>query len=489
MKSESSYKEIAKSTGIFGSSQLINVFLGIIRSKLTAVFLGPIGVGIYGTLQSIIDFNRSISGLGLDSGAVRELATSPKEEVGEKVYIIKTWYLLTAIIGALICLLFSKELSLWAFDSEAYVWHTIALSVVIFFIALNAGITAILQGLRRIPFLAMASSISSIVSLLVLVPVYYFLGMDGIIPMFILSAIITFITTLFFYQKLKISTIKTPTKDVFKKGTKMLELGIFIVIGGIISTGSLLAVRAYIIRVDGLETVGLFHIAWMITILFWVIVLRSANTDFYPKLCSIVEDKDSAKRFVNEQTHFILLIVSPCIIGLIVFAKYVIQILYTSEFMLATSTLQWHLMGAFFKIATTPMASIMLAKNRGGIHLICEIIFWATYLLLGYLLYPSFNIEALGIAYLVAYLVYIPTVLIAGYNLNKASWDCFALKIFVVNTILFVMVYLSSKFISEYYLITGISLLIISILFSWYQLNKIISLDQLISWVKKKFSR
>lgn len=493
MNSESSYKQIAKSTGIFGSSQLVNVLLGIVRSKLTAVFLGAAGVGVLGLLQSVIDFSRSFSGLGLDSGAVKELAVREyenKRRKGRALYVVNIWYLGSAILGALFCVIFAKPLSYWAFDNYDYAWYIVFLSAVVFFVSLNAGVTAILQGLRKITYMALASTISSVISLLVMIPIYYYWGVKGILPTLILSAGITYSVSLFFYKRLDIKLVTISFRDVLKRGGRMIELGIFIVIAGILSTASLLLVRAYINRDGGLEDVGLFQVAWVITTLFWGIVLRSVNADYFPKLCSLVRhNKDTSKRFMNEQTHFILLIISPVIIGLIVFSQYVIYILYTSDFIEATKTLQWHFIGAFFKIVSTPIASVMLAKNRGGVHLICEIVFWGVYLISCYLLYPIFKIEATGLAYMIAYLVYIPTVVIAAYQLSRIRWNMLVAAPIVINAICMIVYFLSGYYLEDYQMLVGILLLMTSGLYSVYHLREIIRGWNIMAKIKNKIRR
>ncbi|MGA2331881.1 MAG: hypothetical protein ABSG75_08985 [Syntrophales bacterium] len=50
---QNSYRQIFKSTTLIGRSQVINVYLGIIRTKILAVLLGPSGVGIIGIYTSI----------------------------------------------------------------------------------------------------------------------------------------------------------------------------------------------------------------------------------------------------------------------------------------------------------------------------------------------------------------------------------------------------------------------------------------------------
>lgn len=41
-----SYSHILKYTSLFGGVQMLNILIGLIRNKLVAVLLGPLGMGI-----------------------------------------------------------------------------------------------------------------------------------------------------------------------------------------------------------------------------------------------------------------------------------------------------------------------------------------------------------------------------------------------------------------------------------------------------------
>lgn len=47
-KEQKDYGQIAKSTGIFGGSQLVIILSGILRTKVLALLLGATGVGLAG---------------------------------------------------------------------------------------------------------------------------------------------------------------------------------------------------------------------------------------------------------------------------------------------------------------------------------------------------------------------------------------------------------------------------------------------------------
>lgn len=487
--SQSSYKQIVKSTGIYGSSQLINIVLGVVRSKLTAIFLGTTGIGIIGLLQSVIDLSRASTSMGLEASATQKIATTSltnATEAQKTLYTVNVWYLFTALLGAAVCIIFAKPLSIWAFENDEFTLHIVGLSIAVLLITLTAGIVSSLQGLRKISFMALSSSIGSFLSLFVMIPIYYYWGIEGIVPTYILTNLVMFLVGTYFYRKIEIRPVRVPLKEVVHRGKGMLVLGLFLVLSGILSTVSLLLVRTHINKEDGLDAVGLFQAAWIITALMWGIVIRSTNAEFFPKLCAIIDNKEESKRFVNEQTYIVLLIISPIIICLVTFSEYVLQILYTKDFITAAGTLRWHIVGAFFKIAATPIATIMLAKHKGRVHLFCETIFWGTYLLVFYMLFPLMHLQATGAAYLVGYLIYIPTVLAASYRVSGIVWNSSIVFMIVVNIFFIALIYVVIHFHYAHSLYLGSGILLLSLLYSLWKLRAVMKLEIVLRWFKNK---
>ena len=70
----SSYRQIAKSTTLIGGTQVINIFIGIIRTKVLAMLLGPSGVGVVSMYQSAVGLVGTLTGFGIGSAGVRQIA-------------------------------------------------------------------------------------------------------------------------------------------------------------------------------------------------------------------------------------------------------------------------------------------------------------------------------------------------------------------------------------------------------------------------------
>ena len=74
----------------------------------------------------------------------------------------------------------SSWLSEIAFGNSDYTVSFILISIAIFFNQLTVGNLAILQGLRKLNNLAKATLWASFCSLIVIIPLYYYFGVNGI---------------------------------------------------------------------------------------------------------------------------------------------------------------------------------------------------------------------------------------------------------------------------------------------------------------------
>lgn len=108
MSQDKSYKDSLKATSLFGGVQLYNILIGIIRSKFTALLLGPYGMGITGLYTSATGLINAISGLGIGSSAVKNIAeanaSGDQERIVKVISVFRKLVWITGLLGAVFCL-------------------------------------------------------------------------------------------------------------------------------------------------------------------------------------------------------------------------------------------------------------------------------------------------------------------------------------------------------------------------------------------------
>ena len=110
---------------------MYQILIGIIKSKFIAVLLGPAGMGIQGLYQSTLDVIKSLTALGLEQSAVRDISEAngckDAHRIGRTVATVRRLVWMTGTLGLVATLILSPLLSQWTFGNGDYTFiNTIA---------------------------------------------------------------------------------------------------------------------------------------------------------------------------------------------------------------------------------------------------------------------------------------------------------------------------------------------------------------------------
>ncbi len=75
----STYIRNIKSAGLFGGVQIINIIIGLIKTKFVAILLGTNGFGMFSIFNSIVRMSGDITGLGIQTSGVKKISNSYEE--------------------------------------------------------------------------------------------------------------------------------------------------------------------------------------------------------------------------------------------------------------------------------------------------------------------------------------------------------------------------------------------------------------------------
>ncbi len=153
-----SYGQILKSSALIGGSSVINIAIGIVRTKAMAVLLGPAGFGLMGLYGSITDLAQSIASMGVNSSGVRQIAeavgSGETERIARTAAVLRRTSVVLGLLGGGLLILFSDQASALTFGDTRYSSAVALLSLSVFFRCVSAGQGALIQGMRRIADLA-----------------------------------------------------------------------------------------------------------------------------------------------------------------------------------------------------------------------------------------------------------------------------------------------------------------------------------------------
>ncbi|MGZ5385677.1 MAG: oligosaccharide flippase family protein, partial [Acidimicrobiia bacterium] len=180
------YGQILRSTALIGGSSVLNVAIGIVRTKAMAMFLGPAGFGLMGLYGSIADVVASIAGMGVNSSGVRQIAeavgSGETERIARTVAVLRRTSVLLGILGAVFLVVFCRQASTLTFGSDEHAAAVALLSLAVFFRLVSDARGALIQGMRRIPDLARMGVLGALFGTIISIPVVYFLHEKGVVP-------------------------------------------------------------------------------------------------------------------------------------------------------------------------------------------------------------------------------------------------------------------------------------------------------------------
>jgi O-antigen/teichoic acid export membrane protein len=483
------YRTAFKATAIFGGVQVITILISILKSKMVATWLGTSGLGIMSLFAAATGLIFSITNLGLQSSAVRDIADAQGRDdiklVSKIVKAIYRWVYVTGFAGALITIILSPWLSKWLFKNSEYTLSFIFLSAVVFLTGIYNAHYATLQGTRNLKLLAKANVFGGLAGFTCSIPIFYFFRESGIIAAMILTALSTAGVSILFARRVKLVDVKQTYKESYYLGLNTAKLGIAMAVSAITVLLVEFIVKAYIARLGGINDVGLYQAGWALNASYLGMVFGAMGKDYFPRLSQNAEDNILINERVNQQSEIAILILAPLVLGMIVFMPLIIRILYSTEFLGIVEMATWLMIGSLVKAGSWGISFVFLAKSDVKLFLFNELgincIILPAYLF-GYYL---FGLAGIGYAFTFNYLVYFLWVGIVAYKKYRIKYSINFWKTFLL-LILTVLIFPFAKLFWNASSITGIVLLTIIGCFSLYELNKKLNLIELLRRNQKK---
>ncbi len=376
-QNRNSYGNILKATALFGGVRVFQILINVIRAKLVAMLIGPAGMGINNLLKSTLDTVNHVTGCGLQTSAVRDVAKSHeagnKERVDVVISTLRIIVWITGLIGVLIVFFGSCYLSYFAFGHYDYSIEFKYLSIVMLATQLNTGQIALLQGTFHYKEIAKCTLIGNFLSLLLTIPLYYYLREDGIVPALIIASLITLFFSWWSSRKVEYHFICLPFKTLCKEGKGMLTLGLVLALGGLIGNLSAYLMNVFLAHVGNIQTVGLYAAATTIANSYIFMVMSAMSSDYVPRIAALSDDRQGQVEAINKQLVLVMLILTPLVIAFIAFAKEIVYILYSSEFYDVIPMLQLFMVGMLLQAITWCLSYAIVARGDSKLFLVTEV--------------------------------------------------------------------------------------------------------------------
>lgn len=403
-----SYGEILKSSAVVGGATLVNVAVGVIRTKAMAVLLGPAGYGLMGTYLVIVELVRTVAQFGVNASGVRQIAEAvgfaDLDRTSRTATVLRGTALVSAVLGTLTLAMLAPVVSEVTFGSALHAQDVGFLSAAVFFGVIAGGQVALVQGMRRIGDLSKINVFGAVFGTLASIVLVYFLRERGIVLSLVAVAVFSVITGWWYRRKIELPQASLSFAQATAEAASLLRLGLAFMASGLLMMGTSYVVRIIVLRHSGLEAAGLYHAAWTLGGLYVGFVLQAMGTDFYPRLVAAIGDHDRANQLVNEQAKVSLLLAGPGVIATLALAPAVIAIFYSTKFYAGVDILRWTCLGMAMRVITWPIGYVVVAKNRQLLFSGTEFAWAVVNLSLTWICVVHFGVVGAGIAFFGSYL-------------------------------------------------------------------------------------
>ncbi len=406
-RSTSGYREILKSSAVIGGSSIMVLAIGILRTKLFAMLLGPAGFGLMAALTSLHDLARSVAELGISRSGVRQIAEAAGADDGDRVArvaaVLRRVTFVLGLAGAVVLALMAAPVARVSFGVEGHAGDVQLLAIATFCGVVAGGYGALLQGLRRIGDLAKVGILSAVIGLLFGVPIVWVYGEDGVVLSVIATAATSAVSSWWYGRRLGMVVPCLTTREMGAEVGQLLRLGAAFLISGLLMMAAAYCVRIIVLRFDGIDSAGLYHAGWTLGGMYVGFILQAMGTDFYPRLVAAAQDSAECNRRVNEQAQVSVLLAGPGVIATLVFAPTIMVWFYSSSFVAASEFLRWVCVGMALRVVTWPMGFIIVAKNRQRCFILVEVAWTVFNVAASWLLVEHFGLNGAGLAFFASY--------------------------------------------------------------------------------------
>lgn len=462
MKEYNSYRQILRSSFIIGGASIINILIGLIRTKIVAMVLGPAGIGLIGLVQSLMATAATVSAMGLGTVGTRQISEAAgrndQQAVSDARRALFWGTLLLATLGGLV---------FWACRHilADQILNDPTLSGIIGWLGFGVSLTvvsgtqgALLRGLQRTGDIARVSVYAALLSSILGVSALLLWGEQGLLVFFISAPFASFVIGQWYISKLPpIESNPTSVRVMTEHWKTLARLGTAFMVTGITVSMGHLIVRTLIQRQLGTDALGNFQASWMIAMTYIGFVLGAMGTDFYPRLTSVIYDNAAVNRMVNEQSEVALLLAGPVLLGMLGLAPWVIELLYSSAFGDAVAILRWQVMGDILKILSWPLGIVILASGDSRTYVITESIAILTFVGLTWIGLPLIGVEAAGVAFLGMYLLYLPFIYWLVWRRTGFVWQRPVLIQFIFLVIFAIFVFIGASWSKWLGVVIGLS--------------------------------
>lgn len=398
-----------------GSGSAVSLLLNIISVKIMAVVVGPSGLGLLSLLRQIQQTALSVATTGGQTALVQGASSRKAEARCDYLRTVLLIFLLGGLIAACSLVLFAPVIAeeVIGKNDTKTVWLVRWLALPVLLSVFSGYIGGVLNVYRAIGRLALLQVAAALGMVVFVYPVAlaarsgFELAFIGLLTVSV--AINAGLGIVFLWQgDWLVPILRCLMNSVPSDAVRhFFSIAGTMVITGLVGTGTMLSIRALIVREQGLAGAGIFDAAWTVSMTYVTLVLSSFSTYYMPTL-AMTQESQSRVVLMQRLLRLSTLLMIPLVSSVIALKPLVVNLLFSTEFTPALDIMRWMLIGDYFKVTSWVLAFPMLAFADMKTFFWSEIVSNIGFLgIAGVMIIGLGSVQGVGVSFLLLYLVYL----------------------------------------------------------------------------------
>lgn len=409
------------------SAPMAHVFrmaANLVILKMIAVMLGPVGLGVLGNFMSLTTIVSVFAGGGIATGItkyVAEFRSRPRRLI-EFIGSAFTFGFLFSAVFFLVVLLFSKQISLALFGNEDFYWLILSIGVAQLFCFFGTAVISVANGLSRQDVFA----IITVVGYTLATPLSFVLilvnGISGAAIALLIVASAAGGPAICFAMRSRITRL-VRLKLKRGDGHGLLRYSAMALASASVFPLVEIFVRTFIIELLGHGDAGIWQAMTRLSGAYLGLFTLYLATTYMPRLSALSE-----RELVSEAVIYCLVrigaLFSVFAVTMYFLRDYVVEILYSPEFIDVGGLVFWYLLGDLFRLSSYVIGFLGVAKAALRMYVVCELFQAGSLMGLSYLaLRGGGRLIDVGQAYALAYFFYFVVMLFAFLQYKRGAYD------------------------------------------------------------------
>ncbi|MFY8214258.1 MAG: O-antigen translocase, partial [Flavobacterium sp.] len=290
-----------KITSLNSLSVLVKIGVGVISSKVMAVFVGPSGLALVGNFRNFITSIEALSTLGLQNGVVKYVVDTKDDEAALKKVLATVFVSLAAMVLLISTSLvvFAQVWSSWLFGSNSdFSTIFLALALALPWYAASILLVSVLNGLGQFQQVIRVNLWGNFLGLLVSLVLVWQLHTQGALLSLVIPPALLFVVV-FYYLNQKIHFADLLCWQAFDRQLlwQLSSYSLMALVATVLGPLVYVQVRNLVIGQLGLVQAGYWEAMTRISSYYFLFIATLLSVYFLPKLAEAKTNKATQQVF------------------------------------------------------------------------------------------------------------------------------------------------------------------------------------------------